>query len=542
MASPSKHRVPPAIRPASTPAVATVPAPPRGPAAAAATNHELWLAVHLPRLVLDSLQGLLAELPGRTPVAVVDLEHDGKVVCACDEAAAAAGVAPGMALNSALALLPDLQTVPREPRREQALLESVAKLGLDLFTPRASLEPPDAVVLEVRGSLRLFGGARALCERLRAELQASGVTARLALTPTPIASLWLARAGQEVAFRRPDELAGRLAPLPLAVTRWPERSLQSLATMGVRTLGECLRLPRDGFARRFEPGMLTMLDRALGRAPDPRAVFRTRERFATRRDLEPEIADTSRLEAAIRPLLDELCAFLRQRGRGITTLELRLRHREAAATRVRLRFAAVVGEPRRMIELLHERLARAALPEPVRAIRLASGPLVELPEAPVELFATDRRATGAAVPQLVERLRARLGVEAVHGLCLVPEHRPESAWRVSEPLLRSRWSGRSRFQPDQSTGAPGSTNRIDPATGILRPLWLLAEPQGYAGTLVIEEGPERIESGWWDGRDVARDYYVARDPKGVRLWVFRERRRKDATAEHAEWFLHGVFG
>ena len=43
------------------------------------------------------------------------------------------------------------------------------------FTPRVSLEPPDAVLLEVRGSLRLFGGARRLCEQLHAELQAAGL-------------------------------------------------------------------------------------------------------------------------------------------------------------------------------------------------------------------------------------------------------------------------------------------------------------------------------------------------------------------------------
>ncbi len=56
------------------------------------------------------------------------------------------------------------------------------------------------------------------------------------------------------------------------------------------------------------------------------------------------------------------------------------------------------------------------------------------------------------------------------------------------------------------------------------------------GRLEIEDGPERIESGWWDGRDVRRDYYIARTTDGVRLWVFRER-RKDGR-----WFMHGVFG
>jgi protein ImuB len=89
---------------------------------------------------------------------------------------------------------------------------------------------------------------------------------------------------------------------------------------------------------------------------------------------------------------------------------------------------------------------------------------------------------------------------------------------------------------------------------VTKPLWLLAEPQPlegteqpcFEGTLELEQGPERIESGWWDGRDVQRDYYVARNPAGVRLWVFRDRGRAP-RAVHADdpavrWFLHGVFG
>ena len=141
----------------------------------------------------------------------------------------------------------------------------------------------------------------------------------------------------------------------------------------------------------------------------------------------------------------------------------------------------------------------------------------------------------AGVPQLIERLRARLGTEAVFGLSLVPEHRPELAWRVAEPTLPAAKT-RNRDRHPKSKCAPAS------AEG--KPLWLLAEPQSldggdqpcFEGMLEIEQGPERIESGWWDGRDVRRDYYVARNPAGVRLWVFRDREPS------GRWFLHGVFG
>lgn len=507
---------------------------------AAPVARELWLAVHLPHYVLESLDLRAATTDGAAPtcgaapVVVVDVERGGKVVCDRDARAAAAGVVPGMALNSALALEPDLRVVSREPRREQALLDAVATLAQQ-FTPRVGLEPPDGVLLEVRGSLRLFGGARALCAQLRERLQARGLEARLALTPTPLASLWFARAGEEVALRRPDTLPSRLVSLPLGVTRWPARMLQALATMGVRVVGDCLRLPRDGFARRFEPRLRLDLDRALGLAPDPRASFAAVERCTLRRDLEPEITDTGRLQYVVEPLLEELCAHLRGRGAAIESLELRLLHREAPATRLRLRFAEPVAVAGRIAALLQERLARTDLPEPVRALRLRSGALIEACEQAGDLFARDRR-RAAAVPQLVERLRARLGGEAVHGLCLVPEHRPEAAQKSGDIQLGSPTS------PANAGRGAGKQRGECPA--VPRPVWLLAVPQPlegddpprYEGPLEIEEGPERIESGWWDGGDVRRDYYVARTPAGVRLWIFRERRAAGG------WFLHGVFG
>jgi protein ImuB len=73
-----------------------------------------------------------------------------------------------------------------------------------------------------------------------------------------------------------------------------------------------------------------------------------------------------------------------------------------------------------------------------------------------------------------------------------------------------------------------------------RPVWLLDAPLPLDGGLLLEQGPERIESGWWDGNGVARDYYIARQVgtaarvPGARLWVFQERHSK-------RWYLHGVF-
>ena len=516
---------------------------------ATAAQRELWLAVHLPQLMLESLgeAGSMLRRSGRpagrpleqaaSPLAIVDQQRGSRIVCACNVPAARAGIHAGMALNSALALLPELEVQARAERRERELLEALAEWALG-FTSRASLERPDAVLLELCGSLRLFGGVAALLERMRAELRAAGLSPSLALTPAPLASLWFAYAGVETRLRRPDSLVGRLAALPLACTRWPQRSLELLGNMGVRTLGDCMRLPRDGFARRLGPQMLQMLDRATGRLPDPRSAFAARERFRTVRELEPEVGDVDRLESATSKMLVELCDFLRQRGCAIQSLEFRLRHRVAPATRLSLHFAQVTAQHEDMAVLLHERLLQLALPGPVHALRLRSGPLNPAQGETATLLRDARHAAPrCGALRLVERLRARLGVDAVQSLSPVAEHRPESAWRLIEPVIAQSSTREPKRQGrGESPQQPGAFHGA-------RPLWLLGEPQllpgtrpGFGGELVLEEGPERIESGWWDGRDVTRDYYVARNPAGVRLWVYRER------GPGGRWFLQGVFG
>ena len=420
-------------------------------------------------------------------------------------------------------------------------LDRLARLALD-FSPRVSLET-EGVLLEVRGSFRLFGGPQALCAQVIARCRAAGAEPRWALAPTPLAALALARdpAGQGVIVLARDRLVGALAPLPLAALRWPEETIARLGSVGVRTLGAVLRLPRAGFARRFGARTLADLDRLVGLAPEPRRAFVPRERFRVRHEPSFELAAQPAVLREIGPRLVELESFLRARGSGIDLLMLRLAHRERPAqhgasaippyTPVTLRLAAAEWLAARFEALLGEHLARIVLPAPVVRIELRSGNLRPVTVGSESLWRPGEQGGGLGreSPALIERLRARLGSEAVYGLCLVPRHRPEVAWRVAEPAL-----------PGAASPAAFPATPLPPdACGVRRPLWLLRDPEPLpwpCEALQRLEGPERIETGWWDGADVARDYYIACAPSGAEVWVYRER-----LPPHG-WWLHGVFG
>ncbi len=432
----------------------------------------------------------------------------------------AAGVADSLSLNAALALFPALLVRDRQPEREAVLLRRLAAWAW-AYSSRVSIESPDSLLLEIAGSLRLFGGLEGLSQRLAADLRRMDHQVLMATAPTPTAALWLARDG-DPGTTDSGSLAGALGRLPLAVTRWPTGVLERLHGMGVARLADCLRLPRDGFARRFGKQRLESLDRATGRCPDPRAGFSPPEHFDASVDLPAESLNTDRLLRASEPILTRLEVFLRARQAGINWLAVEFRHLSHPVTGIRLRLVRPARRARYFRELLESRLERFRLCAPVIGMEFRSSRAIRLSGKPTHLFAAT--GPGAETPclHLIERLRARLGEEAVHALCLLSEHRPESAWQAADP-------GPS---PDIPVLPP-------------RPLWLLERPIGLelrdgrpwtGGPLVPESGPERIETGWWDGHDVARDYYIARDPGGGRLWIFRDCRGARA------WYLHGVFG
>jgi protein ImuB len=533
--------------------VRTVPPPPSGPgpsdqAALALEPRELWVAAHVAQLSLVALQAQPGVSSSGAPLVVTDPDDRNQRILAADARAQAEGVHPGMTLGAALAAAPTIEPRPRDLLAERLFMERLAGIAAT-FTPQVSIESPDGLLLEIKPSIRLFGGLRELCRKLRAACLADPWLAKpelqpcFTLAPTALAALAAARAGARCFITDPAVLPARLKPLPIDVLRWPVEQNERLAAMGVRTLGELLRLPRAGFARRFGPAQLADLDRLLGRRADPRRRLARRERYAGRVDLDHELEDHERILQVLRPLLDELEQFLRERQRGITALSCRFHHYRAAPTDCVLRLAAPEARAERFESLLRERLANLVLPEPVRRCDLRGGALSERPLTSQSLWSAGEHghAPSGEMPALVEHLRARLGVDAVYGLRRVSEHRPENASQKKEKGTCLFIGAVTRCAETSS-----SINRHVPFS---RPLWLLAAPEPLAqqrgrphrqGPLELLRGPERIESGWWDGEDIARDYYVARDARGSLLWIYRD--FAGEAGQPRAWFLHGVFG
>jgi protein ImuB len=512
----------------------------------------LWIGLHLPLLSLEAFCALIGPERAAQPVA---LQEQHRIV-AVNPAAAAKGIAPGMKRATALALAPDLLLGAVDAQRDEQALQAVAH-ALMAFTPTVVPVPPEGVLAEVQASLRCFGGPQKLWQRIAQALVPLGHRVQRAHAPTALGALLLARAGDDpvapaeltrTPLCSPDPawagLHRRLLALPAAWLAPDAAACAQMEAMGLRTLADLRRQPRGGLSRRFGPGLLSALDRAWGSAPDPLEPISAPLRFHGEAELWARADHADALVGGAQVLLARLLAWAQARHARVQCFTLLLHHEsrlrassqgEAGAhvSRLQIALAEPTGDPRHLQAVLRERLSREPLAAPVHTLGLDCDEPVLGPPPDGELFPS-LAGQREGLLRLVERLQARLGPDAVQRLAVQADHRPERA------SAREAVSG----HPAAGPLPPLPRHRMT------RPTWLLPQPQALAERhsrpwlsgqpLHLLAGPERIETGWWDGDLVCRDYFIAQQPDGALLWIYRL--RPAPPAGEPGWFLHGRFG
>ncbi|HEY0915213.1 MAG TPA: DNA polymerase Y family protein [Solimonas sp.] len=462
----------------------------------------LWLCLHLPALPLEALAP-----PPELPFAVHERRGGKRLLIAVNEAAARQRIEPGMTVPAAQGLLPALRVAERQPRAEKQALQHLAdwarQFGSELFfdTPRQMLW------LEIGSGLKYFGGLDSLLPRLQTSLQGLGYIAGIGIGPTPEAAAWNAQA-EDGPILKPRELSERLGYYPLAWLPFPE-AVEGLASSGVKTLAELLRLPADGLARRFGPALPDYLQRLLGQRPDARERYLPPKVYRRRMEFLGAIESTEGLLFPIRRALTEFQGYLRARDSTVQHFIFEFEHEGHPRTRMDLRLTAPARDAAHFLVIVRERLERLALPAPSLALTLRAERFLVPDLHQGDLFDQRLQQDGEWLG-LLEKLQARLGSDAIRFLGLRAEHLPERSWHAS----RQPQPGQAEFPP--------------------RPFWLLARPQALHQPPRLRGRPERIEGGWWDGADAQRDYFLAESDSGSQLWVYRD-------ALNGGWFMHGLW-
>ena len=494
---------------------------------------QLWLALYFPRLPVEVWQRSVTDVTASARAsldAVVDGPANAPRIVALTESEQTQGLHNGMLLSAALAMQLQLEVRQRSLVDEHDALISLAGWSSQFTSMVSPVSGTHAgLLLELGASQRLFGDIGKLAIRIVDELVGLGYSAVWALAPTPTAAWLLARSEQCVQLYALPQVREALGPVPMHCLELDSRTVEALASVGIHRLDDCWDLPRAETARRFGTALWQQLDRALGTRADPRRTYQFPERVRHVLNLLVPVQDVEPLLFAFSRLVGQMQGVLLAGNTAAQVLDLEMVLVNGKRIHLAIELIAPSRDSQHLRVLLRHRLEQVQLDEPVEQIALEASQTVNLAPRNLDLFDDnlEREDEWAAT---LERLRARLGRECVHAFELMPEHRPERAWRPVLPLTERKNDAASPVSSDNDIG-------------IYRPLWLLAEPRSlalregvpcYGGCLQLETPAERIESGWWEGRDVRRDYHVASNGQGERYWIFQDRRNRG-------WYLHGVF-
>ena len=542
----------------------------------------LWIALHLPLLSLESFAALLpVNESADRPIALLDAHE----IRSANAAAQALGVKAGIKRATALALAPHLLMGQADAIRDAEALQAVAHAAL-AFTPMVVIQPPSeaspgeaphTVLLEVQASLRCFGGLARLERRLLDSLAPLGHRVHLVVAGTALGAALLARVHSRL--HCPDLGATRQAldGAPLWLLGPGRAHWEALQGMGLHTFSDLQGVPRGGLARRFGELVLGEFDRATGARPDPRVPIALPPVFESRLELFARADTTEQLMHGAAVLLARLFAWLSAQHAFVRRFELVMAHEKrsrrdtdsAAFTTLEVALAEPSRDSAHLLVLLRERLARLQLPAPTMELSLRAQDIARRAPPNAELFPT-QASEREGLTRLIERVQARLGREQVQRLARRDDHRPErtTVQIVADARMRpARASSTpSASMNDEGARASSSAARPIPSSSVLaeespaspvrspaalvRPAWLIEPPEPLrqeGGILKVDgrpvqllNGPERIESGWWDDARIERDYFIAQLPDGALVWLFRE--RVPAPGAAPGWFLQGRFG
>ena len=542
------------------------------------------LSLWFPRLAAERVLRLERGLPGG-PLAVVGDQRGAQVLVSLNAEASRAGLTPGQPLRDARAICPELISRIESPLAEAAFLTRLRRWA-GKFTPWVAEEPPGGLVLDITGCAHLFGGEEGLVAAVERDLAGLGLTATLGLADT-VGAAWAlaryaghgpergpggdaidqeARATRSRAAKRrhwtrggqpPRPAVGgtrmpvRIAPvggaraalaeLPVAALRIEADVVEGLSRLGLRRIGDILGTPRAGLARRFGTHLVRRLDQALGVEPEPVSPARPPLRFAVRLGLPEPIGLESDLIAALDRLLPELTARLERAGRGARRVRAEFSRTDHTLQAIEVGLARPTAEPDRIRPLIAMKLGdvdagfgidlvRLVVPvhEPVHAVQhrghMAAGEAA-------------RRQDGREIDDLMGRIGARLGLDALTRLHPGESHIPEKAGVVMA----------AGFSAPDMTWPPGPTRpiRLWPPEPVGAPT-APALPDGFRWRgrdhrTLAAVGPERIAPEWWldepAWRSGIRDYWRVTTDRGERLWLYYAH----GGTMSAGWFCHGAF-
>lgn len=537
------------------------------------------------------IQRLVTQQPKLRCQQVVLFRRDsrrGQLVSAASPLARRSGICPGMPLSEAKSLLrrgsdKDFFLFEHDLTQDIQAIEQLCQ-SLESFSPIVGLETidpqdfklgqrPSAVLLDITGLAHLFGDEAQLARLLLKKLDALGYLARAAVANTVGAAWAAAHFLADPYFRQHQQPlilpAGDPQPLqqlPVAALRLDDTVVDTLHQLGIQQLSQLLQLSRNDLAMRFGNAIHLRLDQLLGNTPEPVIALRPPAKFSAEQLLEYPTRHRETIEVIISRLIQQLCRQLRSQQQGALQWKIRLQCNTAP-----IEFSVSLFQPSTsldeimpLVEMQLETIFQSPMRQgkkrklvrfEVNEICVTITSHVLLVQQQRDLFDESPRLNKQSLSHLINRLASRLGTENVVYPTLQSGAQPEYSYRLKPLVDARRQHHRKTIQLKTGSHRLARPIRLcHPPIAVETKLCLAQTPPqkdppslrdlhpppaaitiGKNSYQVQQTwGPERIETGWWRGPTVRRDYWRIAVQTGQQFWIYRDLRQN-------RWWLHGEF-
>lgn len=474
---------------------------------------------------------------------LTETKKQGDFVRYCNRLAQRRGVQIGMPISEGgtFAQSHDRLFVEQvQPEQDRQALVEIA-LRCERFSFRIGLEEsdvPESILMDVTGIAHFFSGEQALAAELDRAVTKRQFDGRIAIGNT-IGMAWAAAhyvAKPSRPMSIPIENIRQFYLLPLPALRLSDAILQKLYRLGITTIQQVMSLDRRSLARRLGNEVLTRLDQFTGQIPEYITPCHPLPQYRVKKTLEDGISHPEAIEHLLLLLLRQLLDLLAPNRLGTRHLECLFLLEDRTSQMLDLRLCETTSDEKHIRELFRIHLEKLRFHLPIVGLHLEAKEIAPLGAYQEEFLGGMTRDSSRQFSILLNRFSSRLGEQAVIAPYLLPDPIPERSVElasVAGPSLPSATTFNSRY------------HGLDRPTALFlkpRPIEVVASiPDGPPMVLfwkrkrieIVEcSEPERIETGWWQGEYVCRDYYRVEATSGEWLWVFRR-------LQDGRWFWHG---
>lgn len=494
-----------------------------------------YLSIWFPSLLTDWKRVKRPELK-EVPLVFANKSGNRMVLSSVSSEAAAQGIASGMPLADARAILPELEVVENQGFRSMRLLRAIGRWAIR-YSPLVALDA-DGLVLDISGCCHLWGGEREYFKVVILRLRELGYHARGAVADTMGAAWAVSRYGRVSPIIPTGKELDALLPLPPMALRIDGIASQKLMKLGLTTIGSFISMPRSVLRRRIGEEAVSRVEQVLGQKEELFVPLSEPVEYSERLASMEPIRTKKGIEIAIESLLVPLCKKLASDGMGMRHALFKCFRVDGKELSVEIGTSSPSVNVPHLFKLFELKVDRI---EPRLGIELFVMDAVQVEELNTvqEAFWRSEKADeDTKVSELLDRISGKLGAGLVRRYLPLPHHWPErSVKMVSDfkegPVMSWRTD---RARPVQLLSVPEAIQVTAPIPDYPP---MVFRYQGVVHQVKKADGPERIEREWWIEQGEHRDYYSVEDEHGKRYWLFRSG-HYDA-AKRSGWFIHGFF-